>query len=91
MRILILGGGAFFGRAITDAATSAGHEVTTFTRSTVTPGAAEGCVEAVFGDRTEPGAFDFASTRFLLQLCIELFGLSGRPSAFRHRRRLSDR
>ena len=63
MRILILGGGAFVGRAITEAATSAGHEVTTFTRSTLPPGAEDGRVEAVFGDRTEPSAFDFALDR----------------------------
>ena len=63
MRVLILGGGAFVGRAITEAATSAGHEVTTLTRSTLPPGAAEGRVEAVLGDRTEPGAFDFVLDR----------------------------
>ncbi|OIQ72490.1 NAD dependent epimerase/dehydratase family protein [mine drainage metagenome] len=63
MRILILGGGAFVGRAITEAATSRGHEVTTFTRSTLPPGAESGRVEAMFGDRTEPGAFDFAIDR----------------------------
>lgn len=64
MRVLILGGGAFVGRALTEAATSRGHEVTTFTRSTLPPGAADGRVEAVFGDRTEPGAFDFALDRW---------------------------
>ena len=30
------------------------------TRSTLPPGAANGSVNAIFGDRTEPGAFDFA-------------------------------
>lgn len=63
MRILILGGGTFVGRAITEAATSRGHEITTFTRSTLPPGADSGRVAAVFGDRTEPGAFDFALDR----------------------------
>ena len=63
MRILILGGGAFVGRALTEAATSRGHEVTTFTRSTQPPGVSVGLVEAVFGDRTEPSAFDFAQGR----------------------------
>ena len=63
MRTLILGGGAFVGRAITEAATSRGHEVTTFTRSTLPQGAANSRLEAVFGDRTEPGAFDFALDR----------------------------
>jgi len=60
MRILILGGGAFVGRAIAEEATSQGHEVTTFTRSTPP---ADDRVEAVFGDRTEPGAFNFALDR----------------------------
>lgn len=63
MQILILGGGAFVGRAITEAATSRGHEVTTFTRSTLPPGAPDGRVKAISGDRTEPGAFDFALDR----------------------------
>lgn len=63
MRILILGGGAFVGRAITEAAISRDHDVTTFTRSTLPPGAADGRVEAVFGDRTQSGAFDFALDR----------------------------
>lgn len=63
MRILILGGGAFVGRALTEAATSAGHEVTTFTRTTLPPGAADGAIEAIFGDRTEEDAFDFAKDR----------------------------
>jgi len=63
MRILILGGGAFVGHALTEAATSRGHEVTTFTRTTLPPGAAEGRVEAIFGDRTKVDAFDFAIGR----------------------------
>ena len=63
MRILVLGGGVFVGRALTEAATLRGHEVTTFTRSTLPPGVSDGLVEAVFGDRTDPSAFDFASGR----------------------------
>lgn len=63
MRILILGGGSFVGRAIVEAAISRGHDITTFTRSTVPSGVAEGRVETVFGDRTQPGAFDFALGR----------------------------
>ena len=63
MRILILGGSSFVGRAITEAATSRGHQVTTFTRSSLPPGAAEGRVETLFGDRTHPGAYDFADDR----------------------------
>ena len=63
MRILILGGSSFVGRAITEAATSRGHEVTTFTRSSLPPGAAEGRVETLFGDRTLPNSYDFANGR----------------------------
>jgi len=63
MRILILGGTSFVGRAIVKAATSRGHEVTTLTRSTLPPGATTGLVETVFGDRTKPRAYDFAEGR----------------------------
>ena len=63
MRILILGGGSFVGRAIAEAAISRNHDVTTFTRSTLPPGAAEGRVETVFGDRTQPDALNFALER----------------------------
>lgn len=63
MRILILGGGSFVGRAIVEAAVSRSHEVTTFTRSTLPPGAEEGLIETVFGDRTQEGAFNFAENR----------------------------
>ena len=52
MRILVLGGGTFVGRALVESALGAGHTVTTFTRSTPPPGAESGAVEAVFGDRT---------------------------------------
>ena len=63
MRILILGGTSFVGRAIVEAAITRGHEVTTFTRSTLPPGTTTGLVETVFGDRTKPGAYDFAEGR----------------------------
>jgi len=63
MRILILGGTSFVGHALTIAASSRGHEVTTFTRSSTPPGAAEGIVETIFGDRTKEGAYDFAADR----------------------------
>ena len=63
MRILILGGTSFVGHALTLAATSRGHEVTTFTRSSLPPGAREGVVETLFGDRTKPNAYDFAQGR----------------------------
>jgi 2'-hydroxyisoflavone reductase len=48
MRVLMLGGGTFVGRALVDAAVAAGHQVTTFTRTTAPPAG----VEAVHGDRT---------------------------------------
>ena len=50
MRVLMLGGGTFVGRALVDAAVAAGHDVTTFTRTTEPPAG----VEAVHGDRTTP-------------------------------------
>jgi 2'-hydroxyisoflavone reductase len=63
VRILILGGTSFVGRAITLEATSRGHQVTTFTRSTLPPGATEGLVETLFGDRIKPNAYAFAAGR----------------------------
>ena len=63
MRILILGGSSFVGRAITEVARSRGHEVTTFTRSSLPPGAAEGRIETIFGDRTHPDEYNFAAGR----------------------------
>jgi 2'-hydroxyisoflavone reductase len=48
MRVLILGGGTFVGRALVDAAVARGHDVTTFTLTTAPPIG----VEAVHGDRT---------------------------------------
>jgi 2'-hydroxyisoflavone reductase len=52
MRILVLGGTRFVGRALVDQAVSRGHDVTTFTRGShgePRPGA-----EALHGDRTRP-------------------------------------
>lgn len=52
MRILVLGGTRFVGRAVVDQAVSRGHDVTTFTRGKhgePRPGA-----EALHGDRTSP-------------------------------------
>jgi len=63
MRILVLGGTAFVGRAIVEEAIDRGHEVTTFTRSSLPPGAATGQVETLFGDRTQSDAYDFAKGR----------------------------
>ena len=51
MRILILGGGTFVGRALVDAARAHGHAVTTLTRSSAPPGADDGSVEALHADR----------------------------------------
>ena len=53
MRLLVLGGTQFVGRAIVDEALGRGHDVTTFTRGRggrPRPGA-----EALHGDRTRPG------------------------------------
>jgi 2'-hydroxyisoflavone reductase len=63
MRILILGGGAFVGRALVEAATARGHEVTTFTRTSLPPGAENGSIETIFGDRTTEDAMAFAHGR----------------------------
>ncbi|MCX6430976.1 MAG: NAD-dependent epimerase/dehydratase family protein [Actinobacteria bacterium] len=63
MKILVLGGGTFVGRALVESATSRGHEVTTFTRKSLPPGATEGLVESLFGDRTEENAMQFAKGR----------------------------
>jgi 2'-hydroxyisoflavone reductase len=51
VRILILGGTRFLGRAITDAALGRGDAVTLFNRGRTSPGLYPG-VEAVRGDRT---------------------------------------
>ena len=49
MRVLVLGGGDFVGRALVEAALANGHDVTTLTRSTPTGGHNE-----LHGDRTTP-------------------------------------
>lgn len=51
MRILVLGGTVFLGRAITDAALAGGHQVTHFNRGR--SGAADSRVETLTGDRTQ--------------------------------------
>ena len=51
MRILILGGTKFVGRAVTEAALGHGDEVTLFNRGITNPGLVPG-VETVIGDRT---------------------------------------
>jgi 2'-hydroxyisoflavone reductase len=50
MRILVIGGTVFVGRAIVDAAVAAGHEVTRFHRGKTTA-EAPGAVETILGDR----------------------------------------
>ncbi|GAB2979387.1 NAD-dependent epimerase/dehydratase family protein [Saccharothrix stipae] len=52
MRVLVLGGSWFLGRAVVDAALGAGHEVTTFRRG-LTGDDVHG-IRAVRGDRTDP-------------------------------------
>jgi len=54
MRILILGGTKFLGRAIVDAALAAGHELTLFNRGQHDP-AAYPAVEQIHGDRQRGG------------------------------------
>ncbi|MGZ4434096.1 MAG: NAD-dependent epimerase/dehydratase family protein, partial [Trebonia sp.] len=51
MRVLILGGTRFLGRAITDAALGRGNTVTLFNRGVSNPGLYPG-VETITGDRT---------------------------------------
>ncbi|MFA5919467.1 MAG: NAD-dependent epimerase/dehydratase family protein [Candidatus Nanopelagicaceae bacterium] len=63
MRILILGGGAFVGRALVEASVSLGHDVTTLTRTALPKSDVYDQVESIFRDRTEPYAFDFARDR----------------------------
>jgi 2'-hydroxyisoflavone reductase len=58
MRVLILGGGDFVGRALVEAALASGHHVTTLTRSTPTGGALE-----LQGDRTTPAGLDVLADR----------------------------
>ena len=56
MRILVLGGTAFLGRAFTEAALAAGHEVTCLARGTQ-GGPPDGATHVV-ADRTSPTAYD---------------------------------
>ncbi len=63
MRILLLGGGAFVGRAIAEAAISRGHAVTTLTRSALPKSPELDQVESIFSDRTGPDTFSFAIDR----------------------------
>jgi 2'-hydroxyisoflavone reductase len=52
MHLLVLGGTRFVGRAVVDAALSAGHDVTLFNRGLTNPGLFPQ-LETVIGDRTE--------------------------------------
>jgi nucleoside-diphosphate-sugar epimerase len=56
MRILVLGGTAWLGRAVVTAAAAGGHETTALARGVSGPGPAG--VEMVRADRTRPGAYD---------------------------------
>ncbi|GAA4559543.1 NAD-dependent epimerase/dehydratase family protein [Planotetraspora kaengkrachanensis] len=56
MRVLIIGGSVFLGRAIVAAALAQGHEVTTFNRGVSGPGLPG--VRAVHGDREVPADLD---------------------------------
>ncbi|HYT09301.1 MAG TPA: reductase [Mycobacteriales bacterium] len=56
MRLLVLGGTRFLGRAVVDAAVSAGDQVTTFTRGVSGEPPLE--VEALHGDRGRPDGLD---------------------------------
>ena len=58
MRILILGGTVFLGRAVTDAALAYGDEVTHFNRGKSAPD--DPRVETLHGDRTDAAALDTA-------------------------------
>jgi len=60
MRILILGGTVFLGRALTDAALAAGHEVVHFNRGRTAPDAR---VAAIHGDRNDAEALARAAAR----------------------------
>lgn len=55
MRILVLGGGDFVGRAVVDSALDGGHEVTTLNRGTSAPPPG---VTALVGDRRTLGGLD---------------------------------
>jgi len=57
MKLLVLGGTKFLGRAVVDAARARGHELTLFNRGKQDPGAYPD-VEQIHGDRTQAGAFD---------------------------------
>ena len=58
MRILILGGTVFLGRALTDAALAAGHRVTHLNRGKSSAG--DPRAETLHGDRTDPAALERA-------------------------------
>jgi 2'-hydroxyisoflavone reductase len=77
VRVLMLGGGTFVGRALVDAAVAGGHEVTTFTRTTAPPAG----VEALHGDRTTPDGLDQLAAR---EWDVVFDTWSGAPRVVRH-------
>jgi 2'-hydroxyisoflavone reductase len=52
LRLLVLGGTRFVGRAVVELALQRGHEVTLFNRGQTNPGLFDGLVQEVRGDRT---------------------------------------
>ncbi len=63
MKLLVLGGTQFLGRAIVDAALGRGHEVALFNRGLTNPGLYPG-LETVRGDRRDGGLAALAGRRF---------------------------
>jgi 2'-hydroxyisoflavone reductase len=53
MRLLVLGGTRFLGRAVVDSALSRGHKVTLFNRGVTSPGLFGAQVEEISGDRAQ--------------------------------------
>lgn len=58
MELLVLGGTGFVGRAVVEEALAAGHRVTTLNRGRRAADRASASLEAVTGDRTQPGGLD---------------------------------
>ncbi|MET9883231.1 NAD-dependent epimerase/dehydratase family protein [Streptomyces sp. NPDC006430] len=82
MKLLMLGGTEFAGRAITEDALDRGWEVTVFHRGHHAPSPG---VRAVHGDRTEPGGLDGLATGEW-DLVVDTWG--GAPTAVRDSARL---
>ena len=72
MRILVLGGTVFLGRALTDAALAAGHEVVHFNRGRTAP--ADSRVRRIAGDRGDEGALREAARAGPWDIVIDTSG-----------------